>query len=136
MIADRARMQAYTEALRRVVTPDSVVIDIGTGAGVFALLACRFGARRVYAIEPNNIIYVEQEIAAANGYDDRIQFIQDMSDKVTLPERGNVIISDIRGILPLFGTHIPSIIDARERLLAPDGVLIPQQDALWAAVVE
>ncbi len=39
-------------------------------------------------------------------------------------------------MLPLFQSHLPSIIDARERLLAPGGVLIPQRDTLWAAVVE
>ncbi|MDH3444335.1 MAG: 50S ribosomal protein L11 methyltransferase, partial [Deltaproteobacteria bacterium] len=47
MIADHVRMDAYARALRRAVTADSVVLDIGTGTGIFALLACQFGARRV-----------------------------------------------------------------------------------------
>src|SRR5262249_7463053 len=47
-----------------------------------------------------------------------------------------VIVSDIRGVLPLFSHHLPSIVDARERLLAPGGVVIPQTDTLWAAVAE
>src|SRR5262245_28785524 len=51
MMADDSRMKAYSEALRRVVNSESIVIDIGAGTGIFALLACRFGARRVYAIE-------------------------------------------------------------------------------------
>jgi protein arginine N-methyltransferase 1 len=38
--------------------------------------------------------------------------------------------------LPWFQKHIPSIVDARERLLAPGGVLIPRRDVLWAALVE
>lgn len=64
MIADRVRVSAYADALRRVITSDSVVIDLGTGTGIFALLACRFGARRVYAIEPSDAIQVAREIAA------------------------------------------------------------------------
>ena len=136
MTADRKRMEAYAEALRRAVEPGSVVIDIGTGTGIFALLACRFGARRVYAIEPNNAIYLAQALAAANGYKERIEFIQDVSTKAVLSEQADVIISDIRGILPLFAQHLPAIIDARRRLLAPGGVLIPLRDTLWAAVVE
>ena len=40
------------------------------------------------------------------------------------------------GVLPLFKQNIPAIIDARDRLLAPDGSLIPQCDYLRAAVVE
>lgn len=87
MIADQVRMSAYVQALEKHVKPDSVVLDIGTGTGIFALLACRFGARKVYAIEPNEAIQVARELAAANGYADRIEFIEDLSTRVTLPER-------------------------------------------------
>ena len=65
MLADTPRMNAYVEALRRSVTPDSVVLDLGSGPGVFALLACKFGARRVYAIEPDNTINIGREAAVA-----------------------------------------------------------------------
>jgi protein arginine N-methyltransferase 1 len=136
MISDRVRMDAYVRALRQAVKPDSVVLDIGTGTGIFAMLACQFGARRVYAIEPDDVIELAREAAGANGFSDRIEFIQDLSTRATLPERADVIISDIRGILPLFQHHLPSIIDARKRFLAPGGILIPQRDTLWAAVVE
>ena len=39
-------------------------------------------------------------------------------------------------MLPWFQKHIPSIVDARNRLLAPDAILIPAKDTAWAAVVE
>ncbi len=136
MIADRVRMDAYARALRRAVTADSVVLDIGTGTGIFALLACQYGARRVYAVEPGDAIDVARQIAAANGYADRIEFIQEHSTRITLPERADVIVSDLSGMLPWFQQHIPSIIDARERLLAPGGALIPGCDTVWASMVE
>ena len=136
MIADRGRMDAYRAALRQVIRSDSVVLDIGCGTGIFSLLACQMGARRVYAVEPDDAIQVGREIAAANGYCERIVFIQDRSDSVNLPQRADIIVSDLRGILPLFEHHLFSIIDARQRLLAPGGLLIPQSDTLWAAVVQ
>ena len=136
MIANAPRSEPYAEALRKTVTPDSVVLDLGCGQGLFALLACRFGARRVYALEPDNVIYIAREAAAANGCADRIEFFQSVSNEVTLPGPATIIISDLRGVLPWFQQHIPSIIDARQRLLAPDGVLIPRRDTLWAALVE
>jgi len=136
MLADVSRMDAYTAALRRAVKPDSVVMDLGCGPGVFALLACKFGARRVYAVEPEGIIGLAREAAAANGFADRIEFFEKLSTEITLPEPATIIISDLRGVLPLFEQNVSSIIDARERLLAPGGVLIPQRDVLWAAVVE
>jgi SAM-dependent methyltransferase len=136
MVGDAVRMRAYTRALRDAVKPHSVVLDIGTGTGIFAILAAQFGARRVYAIEPAEAIRVARDIAAASGCADRIEFIQQMSTRVSLPERADVIISDLHGALPLYRYHLPSIIDARERLLAPGGTLIPLREHLRAAVVE
>jgi type I protein arginine methyltransferase len=136
MIADSARMDAYVRALRQTVRPGSVVLDIGTGTGIFALLACRFGARRVFAIEPSDAICVAQEIAAANGCADRIEFFQALSTQVTLPEPADVIVSDLRGILPLYQRHLVAMADARRRLLAPGGTMIPRSDTLWVAVIE
>ena len=136
MIADAARMEAYVAALRQTVKTDSVVMDLGCGAGVFAVLACKFGARRVYAVEPENVIGLAREIAAANGCSDRIEFFDKLSTEITLPEPADIIISDLRGVLPWFEQHIPSLIDARTRLLEKRGILIPRRDTLWAALVE
>ncbi|WP_171974718.1 50S ribosomal protein L11 methyltransferase [Leptolyngbya sp. 'hensonii'] len=128
-------MGPYVQALRQTVKPGSVVLDLGAGTGIFAFLACQMGAERVYAIEPGACIQVARQMAQANGYADRIEFIQQLSTEVTLPQPVDVIISDLRGILPLFQTHIPALADARHRFLAPGGVLIPQQDRLWGAIV-
>ena len=136
MITDSVRMDAYARALRRAVKPGAVVLDIGTGTGIFALLACRMGARRVYAIEPGNAIDVAREIALANGCGDSIEFIQGLSTEATLAERADVIVSDLRGVLPFSDGHFSSIADARRRFLAEGGTLIPQSDALWATCIE
>lgn len=136
MIADHIRADAYAQALRRAVGRDSVVLDMGCGTGIFSLLACQYGARRVFALEPDNAIQVARETARANALEDRITFLQEFSTRVTLPEKVDVIISDLRGMLPVYQHHIPAIIDARTRHLKPDGTLIPQRDIMHAAVVE
>lgn len=136
MLADRVRIEAYRRALASVIRPESVVLDVGAGAGILSLIACRLGAARVIAIEPADAIHVGRELAAANGCADRIEFIQGLSTGVTLPGRADVIVSDMRGVLPFHGRHLPAIADARARLLAPGGTLIPRQDVVWAAPVE
>ena len=135
MIEDRMRVAAYGNALRQAIRPGVTVLEIGTGPGFFAILASQLGARRVFAIEPSDIIQVARENAAANQCGDRIEFIQDLSTKVMLQAKVDIIVSDLRGILPFFQLHIPSIIDARHRFLAPGGILIPQEDKIWAGVV-
>jgi len=136
MIADRVRTEAYAEALRKTVRSGSVVVEIGTGPGIFAVLACQLGAGKVYAIESAEIIQIAREVAAANGCAGKIEFFEQLSDRVTLPVRADVIFSDLRGILPFFERHIPAIVDARRRFLGPGGILIPRKDTLLAAIVE
>jgi protein arginine N-methyltransferase 1 len=136
MIADRVRTDAYCRALRAHVRPGSVVLDIGTATGFLALMACQLGARRVFGIDPSITVTLARELAALNGCESKVEFIQDLSTAVTLPERADVIVSDLRGVTPLFQGGLTAILDARERLLAPGGVLIPQVDTLWAALAQ
>lgn len=136
MIADEVRTGAYEAAIRATVRPGAVVLDIGAGTGILSFLACRAGARKVYAVEGGDAIAVAAEIAQANGLSDRIEFIQAKSTEITLPERADVVVSDLRGVLPLFEEHIPSIVDARLRHLAPGGVLIPLRDQIRIGMIE
>ncbi|MEM9541663.1 MAG: 50S ribosomal protein L11 methyltransferase [Cyanobacteria bacterium P01_E01_bin.42] len=135
MIADRQRMNAYIKALECCVKPGSIVLDIGTGTGVFAILASQLGAAKVYAIEPDPAILIAKLAARDNDCDDKIEFIRDLSLNVNLPEKVDIIISDLRGILPFFQQHIPTIIDARSRFLKTGGTMIPQRDRLWGTLV-
>src|SRR3954447_10840075 len=109
MIKDARRIELYAQALRRATHPGCVVLDLGTGPGIFALLACQYGAGRVYAVEPADVIQVAREIARANGFEGRIIFFQDRSTRVELPEKADVIVSDLRGVLPHFENHLSAI---------------------------
>ena len=133
MLADGGRTAAYLAAIRGAVRPGAVVVEIGTGVGYFAVAACAAGARHVYAIEVNPVVELAAQVAADNGCADRITFIRGDSRHVTLPDRGDVLLSDLRGVLPLFGDHIPTIADARARLVRPNATLVPLRDTLWAA---
>ena len=136
MLKDRIRVDAYLEALRRAITPGCTVLDIGTGTGFFAVMATRYGAEKVYAVDPNPSILIAKEIAAANNATDKIEFLQADSTKIELPSPADVLVSDLRGVIPLFGQHLDSIQDARDRLLRPGGTQIPQFDELFVTGIE
>jgi protein arginine N-methyltransferase 1 len=132
MIRDQRRTGPFVEALRQAIQPGSVVLDIGTGTGIFAFLACQFGAARVYAIEPDNAIEVGRRCAKAIPGGERITWIQGLSTEMDLPERVDVVIGDLHGVLPFFKGNIESLADARVRHLKPGGRMIPSRDVLYA----
>jgi protein arginine N-methyltransferase 1 len=134
MITDRLRTNAYAEAIARAVKPGDIVVEIGCGPGLLSLLACRAGAKRVYAIESNTSVAFARELVAANGCAGRIEILHGSSRHISLPERANVIISDIRGVLPLLCDAIASLEDARQRFLAAGGAMIPAADRLFGAL--
>jgi len=136
MIDCEPRMGAFAQALRRSVTPGCRVIDLGAGPGLFALLACQYGAGHVLVIEPDASIIVAKQAARDNGFADRITFVRDISQNLNMEDKADVVISDIRGVMPLFEHHIPTIVDVRARLLKPDGTQIPGVDRIYAALVE
>jgi protein arginine N-methyltransferase 1 len=136
MIADTRRFNAYAQAISECVRQGDVVVEIGAGPALFSILACKAGARRVYAIETEDILQTAKEIAVANGCADRIEFLQSNALKTVLPERANIVISDIRGVLPLFNDAVNVLQDAKHRFLAENGLMIPRRDLLMAAIVD
>lgn len=134
MIECEPRMSIYAEALRRAVTPGCTVIDLGAAFGVFALLACKYGAGKVIAIEPDPSIELLMPLAKANGCADRITVIRDVSTNYHPETKADVIVSDCRGTVSLYQHHIATLADARARLLAPGGTLLPLRDTLRVAL--
>jgi type I protein arginine methyltransferase len=136
MIAHRVRVGSYRRALEKVVKPGAVVVDIGTGTGLFAIFACHLGARKVFAIESGEIIELARQIAKDNGCAERIEFIRDLSTRVELPQRADVIVADIHGTLPIYNGSLTTLIDARQRFLAPGGAMVPRLERIWTAAID
>jgi protein arginine N-methyltransferase 1 len=136
MIADKIRIESYRKAIMETVKPGDIVLDLGTGLGILAFFACQAGAQKVYAIEQSRIISVANQICWANGFQDKVTFIKDHSTKVKLPEKVDVIVTEILGTFALDENILPSIIDARDRFLKSNGILIPSEFELFLSAIE
>lgn len=136
MLADEVRMQSYLRAILKAVEPGDVVLDIGSGTGILAYFACLAGARRVYAVEQDPIIELAQAICRQNGFQDRVVFLNDWSDQVELPEPVNVVVTETIGNMGFEEGILGWIIDAKERLLAENGRIIPSSLELLLVPVE
>ncbi|MBF6569724.1 MAG: 50S ribosomal protein L11 methyltransferase [Candidatus Binataceae bacterium] len=135
-IEDEPRQGPFMRAIREVVKPGDVVLDIGSGTAVFGILACMAGARRVYAIERGGIIELARKLAAANGCSEKIVFVPGMSTSVELPEPGDVAIADQAGGFGFEAGMIEYFNDARRRLLKPGARTIPGRIESYIAGLE
>ncbi len=135
-LSDPARLSAFARAIQEVVKPGDVVVDLGAGTGILGLLACRAGARKVYAIDAGGMIEVARAICRANGFEDRVEFIKDVSTRATLPERADVVVADQIGRFGFEAGVLEFFADARVRLLKPGGATVPAALELWVAPVE
>jgi protein arginine N-methyltransferase 1 len=136
MLGDPVRATAYLAAVRESVREGSVVADIGAGPGALGVYAATLGARRVFLVEPDASVYAGAALAAENGVAKRVEIIRAPSTEIELPERADVIISDLRGVMPCHGAHLAAASDMRRRLLAPGGICIPRRDTVMTALVE
>jgi protein arginine N-methyltransferase 1 len=113
-----------------------VVVDIGTGSGILAFFAVQAGARKVYAVEQDSIIEEAEKLAKISGYDEKIVFMQGKSDKVELPEKVDVITSELIGFFGLEENLLHFKINARDRFLKTGGSLVPAWLELYLVPVE
>ncbi len=130
------RLQQYEAALAQVIRPGDTVVDVGAGLGVLSVLACRAGAARVYAIESSPISALGVEIVRVAGLGDRITYIRRTSFEVSLPAPADVLIADVHAPFGLQECGLSALVDARERLLKPDGGMVPRSIELAVAPAE
>jgi len=124
MIQDTVRVLAYRRAIFRHCR-DKNVVEIGCGSGILSIFAAKAGARRVIAIEESQIADLAASMLEANGVADRVELRRANSRDVSVDEPADVIIHEVLGSDPFGENILPFIEDARNRLLAPDGILIP-----------
>ena len=81
MLADQARMQAYTSAIQKLCS-GKVVIDVGAGTGALSILAAQSGARAVYAIEASKIADYAEKMISSSGFKEKIVLMKEMAEDI------------------------------------------------------
>lgn len=141
MVRDEVRMDAFERAIRAVVRPGDVVVDVGTGTGVLGLIALRAGAARVVALDRSAILETARRagernarVASAGG---RIEFLRlDARTGALPPLAANVMICELLGNFGLEEEIVPVLARLREHWLVPGGRLVPGRVTLRVAPVE
>ncbi|WP_294228141.1 50S ribosomal protein L11 methyltransferase [uncultured Shimia sp.] len=141
MLADTVRNQAYAKAIAAKVQPGDIVLDIGCGAGLTAMLAARAGAKHVYAIEGQPLIAAAaKQVIADNNLSDKITVLSKWSHELIigedLPNRADVVVSEIVDSNLLGEGALATLTHAMEHLAKPNARAVPESGTLKAQLVE
>lgn len=137
MVKDKARMRAFTRALKTVITPGCTVVDIGTGTGVLAFMAARLGAGTVIGLERSDIVERARKVQRINfpRADIRFEKLDVLTDR--LPKvQADIVVCELLGNFGLEENMITVLSKVRDKLLKPGGVLIPNKVELRIAPVQ
>lgn len=127
MTSDEKRNRSYRKAIDKLV-PGKTVLEIGTGPDVIlSRFAVEAGARHVYAIELLKETYDKaQETIARLGLQEKITLIHGDATKIELPEKVDVILSEIVGSIG--GSEGCAVIQNQtRRFLNEGGQVIPNR---------
>jgi len=130
MMNEQTRNQAYYDGLKAVVTPNASVFEIGTGSGLLAMMTAKLGAEKVISCETVPLIAeTAKQIIKDNKLEARIQVLSKKSTDIEIGKdmhkQADILVSEIFSS-ELLGEHVlPSLEDAKRRLLKPLGKVIP-----------
>jgi hypothetical protein len=117
------------------------VLDIGSGTGLLAMMVARAGAASVTTCERNPVLAeLARQIIAHHGLSDVITVVPkrsvDLVVGVDLPRRADLIMSEIVDCGLIGEGVLSTIAHAREHLLAPGGLLMPESARIYGALLD
>uniref|UniRef100_A0A8C2G868 Protein arginine N-methyltransferase 3 n=1 Tax=Cyprinus carpio TaxID=7962 RepID=A0A8C2G868_CYPCA len=138
MLKDKVRTESYRDFMyhNMDVFKDKVVLDVGCGTGILSMFAAKAGARKVIAVDQSEIIYQAMDIVRSNKLEETITLIKGRIEEIDLPvEKVDIIISEWMGYFLLFESMLDSVLYARDRYLADDGLVYPDRCNISLAAV-
>ena len=99
--------------------------------------AVKAGAKHVIGVDMSTIIEKAREIVAANGMADKITLLQGKMEEVELPfPQVDIIVSEWMGYFLLYESMLDTVLYARDKYLAPGGLIFPDKATLFLAGIE
>ena len=85
----------------------------------------------------STIIEKAREIVAVNGMSDKITLLQGKMEEVELPfPKVDIIISEWMGYFLLYESMLDTVLYARDKYLAPNGLIFPDKATIFMAGIE
>jgi type I protein arginine methyltransferase len=139
MLKDEVRTKSYRAAIteNKHLFKDKIVLDVGCGTGILSMFAAQAGAKHVYAVDMSDIIKQAEKIIEANGFASTVTCIQGKVEELELPvEKVDVIVSEWMGYFLVYENMLKTVLIARDRWLADDGIMMPDKATMYLCGIE
>ncbi|ODQ51582.1 S-adenosyl-L-methionine-dependent methyltransferase [Saitoella complicata NRRL Y-17804] len=139
MLKDEVRTRSYRDSVlnNKHLFKDKVVLDVGCGTGILSMFCAKAGAKHVYGIDMSNIIKQARKIVDVNGLSDKVTLIQGKMEEIELPvQKVDIIISEWMGYFLLYESMLDTVLLARDKYLAPGGMMFPDKATMFVAGIE
>jgi len=139
MLKDEVRTRSYMNAIvqNKHLFKDKIVLDVGCGTSILSMFAVRAGAKHVIGVDMSTIIEKAREIVEVNGMSDKITLLQGKMEEVELPfPKVDIIISEWMGYFLLYESMLDTVLYARDKYLAPNGLIFPDKATIFMAGIE
>ena len=140
MMNDAPRNEAFFRGIREAVGEGDLVLEIGTGSGLLAMKAADSGAGQVITCEMEPAIAtVAKKIVAKNGFGQIVTVLNKKSTDLhipdDMPDRADVVIAEVLSSEFVGEGVVASLRDARSRLLADGGKMVPAGGSIMVALL-
>ncbi|KAI1096180.1 protein arginine N-methyltransferase 1 [Rostrohypoxylon terebratum] len=139
MLKDEVRTRSYMNAIQqnKHLFKDKVVLDVGCGTAILSMFAVKAGAKHVIGVDMSTIIFKAKQIVKVNGMEDKITLIQGKMEDIELPfPKVDIIISEWMGYFLLYESMLDTVLYARDKYLAPDGLIFPDKATIFICGIE
>lgn len=139
MLKDEVRTLSYRNSIlnNKHLFKDKVVLDVGCGTGILSMFAAQAGAKMVIGIDCSEILIQARQIVKDNHLDHVVTLIKGKVEEVTLPvDKVDIIISEWMGYFLLYESMLDTVIFARDKWLAPGGLIFPDKATLYITAIE
>jgi len=141
MLKDEVRTLTYRNSMwhNKHLFKGKVVLDVGCGTGILSMFAAKAGARQVIGVDMSSIVDHAKQIVKDNGLADVVTIIRGKVEEISLPEgveKVDIIISEWMGYCLFYESMLDTVLFARDKWLAPGGLMFPDKATLYICGIE
>lgn len=149
MLHDTERNRKYAIGLEKSIQlmksrgKPAKVLDIGTGTGLLAMLASRYGADSVVTLEAfSPVSYVARKVIEENGFKDKIKIVNKHSTLVRvgrgldMESKANILVAEVFDTELIGEGAIKTYNHALENLMEEDCLAVPESANIYVQIVD